>query len=841
MRTGRRLLAAGLLLLAAAPAPAAAPSVVAHLGETPLGEPLTIYEAVAFSPDGNAIAAVTTHGTVRVWDPASGKVLFRSDEELLRPTDRALNDRGGPKTLAAFSAEAKALVAGLNQGPFVVWDVAAGKELRRLDDSRGVFFAMAASADGATLAALTADRDLLLWDVATGTRLRKWSIPQGERLTFSPDGKTLASGGADKVVRLWDVETGKEVKTLKGGHAGVVDCLAYSPDGKTLAASDLESGIVLWDPAEGKPLLSWAVSPKEKPLTRYRVFSLAFSPDGKTLVCGGRSRRSLLDFWDPSTGKLLRRIEGCLGTDCCTFSRDGKSVAAGGVGRVNVWDAATGRPTRGGHAGGINDLAFPPDGKTVTTLSQNFETKVWDATSGKELHTSDLGFYPRWLSGDGAVVAGVSSDEVVRVLGTADGKVRFSPDPRFPFPYPLSLSPDGALMVCRDDASLTLWELPAGRVRCKLGVGRRESYGRVAFSSDGALTSAAYQQLPVSPDAAPEERPTPPHDPPPPTYTLGVWDAETGAEMRSILLPHDAYTVAFSPDGRLLATGDPSPTRGFDLYETATGKVRLHVPGSFWPIAWSPDGRAVAVGVLDEKRDSRTLHLFDVYTGEDLCSFRDYTGGVTALAFSPEGNRLAVARDDSTADIWDLSGVLEGKVRPAELTANERDDLWAKLCGEDATAAHRAIGKLSRDKDAPAFLRGRVVESPEKGRIVTLERLEMLIAAIDDENLQMREKAARELTDLGPGITPTLRRRLKEGLPLEAEARVRQVLQAIAKNAKDAPAVPVAWLRATEALERLGTPEARVALEKLADGAGPGPEAARASLARLKRCPAQAP
>jgi DNA-binding beta-propeller fold protein YncE len=135
-----------------------------------------------------------------------------------------------------------------------------------------------------------------------------------------------------------------------------------------------------------------------------------------------------------------------------------------------------------------------------------------------------------------------------------------------------------------------------------------------------------------------------PEPPPPPT---------PGPPSRLVrtLTGHDSYVhgVAFSPDGRLLATaGGGGAAR---LWDPATGDCLRTLDGHdghVWGVAFSPDGRLLATAGGD-----RTARLWDPATGEHLRTLRGHGGSGKGVAFSPDGRLLATASDDGTARLWD--------------------------------------------------------------------------------------------------------------------------------------------------------------------------------------------
>jgi hypothetical protein len=196
---------------------------------------------------------------------------------------------------------------------------------------------------------------------------------------------------------------------------------------------------------------------------------------------------------------------------------------------------------------------------------------------------------------------------------------------------------------------------------------------------------------------------------------------------------------------------------------------------------------------------------------------------VTSLALLAGDRALATGLADGTVLVWDLAA--------DSAPAREPESLWADLAGEDPHKAYRAVqGLAAAPVPAVAYLKDHLRPVPE----VEARRVERLLADLDRDDFEVREAAAKELTELGERAEPALRQALQE----TRSAEVRKRLEALLSASKGVP--PRETLRALRAvwvLERVGTTEARRLLEALAKGA-PGARQtieAKEALARWPR------
>jgi hypothetical protein len=215
-----------------------------------------------------------------------------------------------------------------------------------------------------------------LWDVATGRQRRRLDLPRVfiGAMAFSAARPMLAFGSG--IVQVLDPVTGKEPRTLDPERTPISG-VAFSPDGGTLAAtSGSHDGwtrytpyrLRLWNVRDGK--VRWQTETRGESL-----HAVAFSPDGKLVVTGGGAVR----LWEAATGKDLGKFEE--GKGLIAFSADGKTLATCGPDRaVILWEVATRKPRRRFAGHDVSCLAFAPDGRTLATGGHDTLVMAWDVT-----------------------------------------------------------------------------------------------------------------------------------------------------------------------------------------------------------------------------------------------------------------------------------------------------------------------------------------------------------------------------------------------------------------------------------------------------------------------------
>ncbi len=610
---------------------------------------------VAFSPDGKVLASSGADGLIIIWEVATRQ-----------PITSVVNpDSSASVYTVAFSPRDAILAAGDGDGSIRLYDTRTWQPIAPpLHGHDFNVHSIKFSKDGSLLVSGSGDGKVIVWDVASRQPLKTFSghTDWVWDVAISPDNRTVASVGRDSTLRLWSLApdnalTNTLVLTKPGGQSTLTSVI-FNDDPKQprMLTGDGQGSVVIWDmqPWHEKHVQPVASEPQE--FGRGVIWGLAFVPDDNQSFFIGRGTGVLQRerivanqvFTQTTSQPETLGVSGDSGIYRIDISPDGKIVAAAGQDMlVSLWQAESTSSVLW-HTAPVNSMQVLTPGAVLASMDSQGNFFRWDYGQRRKL--SQLSFSPASklsrsaISFDGRRAAAGDTKGIITLWDTLKGQALAQRESHSGKIDSLAFSPDGQLLaVGHETGRVTVWDTTTMNEPRVLTDAQPSAVQALIFSPDGKTLVGGGCGHPItfpSPDCG--------------QGMIFVWTTEPKLQLRYKLPDQAGFVMrlAFDPTNpNELAVGTRDGM--ISIWNLLDLKPRLMFRlgvSAISALAFSPDGQLLAVGV-----DSYKFAVYDAQTGQLYGQyFEDHDAAITALAFSPDGHSLFSASLDQTIVMHDM-------------------------------------------------------------------------------------------------------------------------------------------------------------------------------------------
>ena len=657
----------------------------------------------AVSPDGKWLATTGDDGSVKMWTLPAGQPA------------RSIAAASGAVVALRFSPDSARLACAGADKSLTLWNAADGQPLGRVE-TPGEIAALAWLAEG--VATGGSDGVVRIWNAALAPVKELKGGPVTALEAAAPN--RLLTGSSDGLLRIWEIEKDQPVAQMN--HGAAITAIAVRPDGQRFATAGADNAAKLWSP-DGKPVaelrgnryVQEAAEERDRTL-QVETGTVAYRKEGaqnseKQLAAGRERVKKSTDAIAPKQQDLEAKqkalaeasaaktaAEQTLASAEAELKKGGEAMdAADKLALLAKTDADALKSLTTPDQAAIDKALAEAAAKTQEAAKAKTEREQRElqrkqaaekiepavkklaeaeaalkkAETARTVAETELTLAKaeeqKTTAALAAAQTAVEAAEAARKQAEADLQAARTSATAATQPIrALTFSPDNqTLATAGDDRLIHTWSATNG-VPFDVLKGHAAAISWLAFASGGDLISSANDRAAVVWNLAPEwklER------------TIGTGEAQSPLTDR-------VNALAFSHDGKLLATGSGEPSRGGEikLWDAATGALVRDLPNvhsdAVLGLDFSPDGKFLASGAAD-----KMARVIDLASGKVTRTFEGHTHHVLAVSWSLDGRTLATAGADNLVKVWDAASGEKKK----NIEGYEKEVTAVRFSGASAT------------------------------------------------------------------------------------------------------------------------------------------------------------